>query len=658
MENKNPGMTASRNVYLQMKPLAEARRILLEHFPSQAGPGTEFVSVPEAVGRILAAPVTARLSSPPFHLAAMDGIAVAAADTFGCSEVQPIELPVGDKAVYVNTGHVLPPGTDAVIMIEHVEIIDQTRVRIEAPVFPWRNVRKIGEDIVATEQLFPRNHRITPYCVGAILAAGVFSVEVRCRPRVMIIPTGNELVDWQSPQFSELEPGQVLETNGHVLGALVEAAGGTFTLHPIVGDRLDELKAALAAAAGGGFDLIMTVGGSSAGSEDYTKPAVQDLGEVLVHGVTMMPGKPVLLGDIGGLPILGMPGYPVSTIMAFEQFAVPLMTRMLGQPDARRQEVTVHPTRKIPSRLGLEEFVRVKIGRVGEGLVATQLPRAAGCITSLTEADGIIRIPNHSEGVPAHKPATAELLRPSHFIDNTIVIVGSHDNTLDILRDELKSQAPDMSISSSHVGSLGGLMAIKNGVCHLAGSHLLDTADGSYNRSYIRRYLPDREIVQINLVLRDQGLIVPKGNPKEIQGIADLGRDDLTLINRQSGSGTRILLDYELMRHQIDPRAINGYSDEEYTHMAVAVAVLSGTVDVGVGIFAAAKALGLDFIPLVQEQYDLIIPAEHFKTAHLDILLAVINTTRFKNRVVELGGYDTSRTGRASILTPADQENS
>jgi putative molybdopterin biosynthesis protein len=443
-----------------------------------------------------------------------------------------------------------------------------------------------------------------------------------------------------------LQPGLVLETNGHVLGALVEAAGGEFELHPIVGDRRESLKEALSTATQGAYDLVMTVGGSSAGSEDFTRPVLDALGKVLVHGVTMMPGKPVLLGDINGVPVLGMPGYPVSTIMAFEQFTAPLMARMLGQPEPRRQEIPASPTRKIPSKLGLEEFVRVKIGRVGETLVATPLPRAAGCITSLTEADGIIRIPNHSEGAPAHTPVTAELLRPRYGIDHTIVIVGSHDNTLDTLRDELKIHAPEISISSSHVGSLGGLMAIKNGVCHLAGSHLLDTGDGSYNGSYIRRYLPDREIVQVNLVLRDQGLILPKGNPKGIKGIADLAREEVSLINRQGGSGTRILLDYELQRHDIDPAAIKGYTDEEFTHMAVAVAVLSGAVDVGVGIFAAAKALNLDFIPLVQEQYDLIIPAEEFETPHLAMLMKVVKSADFQKRVDLLGGYDTSRTGQ------------
>ncbi|MGB5986641.1 MAG: molybdopterin biosynthesis protein [Desulfobacterales bacterium] len=639
-------MNTSRNVYLQMKSLAEAREILFRHFPVQKRPESETLTVPDAVGRVLAVPVFARLSSPAFHLAAMDGIAVSAADTFGSSESSPKTLALGAQADYVNTGHVLPPGRDAVIMIENVEVIDGTRVRIDAPVFPWRNVRKIGEDIVATELLFPRNHRISPYCLGAILAAGVFQVAVRCRPRVLIIPTGSELVDWRDPEFSTLQPGQVLETNGHVLGALVEAAGGTFELHPIVGDRHSRIQTALEHAVAHKFDLIMTVGGSSAGSEDFTRPVVEKLGKVLVHGVTMMPGKPLLIGDIQGVPILGMPGYPVSTIMAFEQFAAPLLARMLGQPEERRPQAPVMPTRKIPSRLGLEEFVRVKIGRVGERLVATQLPRGAGSITSLTEADGIIRIPNHSEGVAAHTPVMAELLRPRHFIDHTLVAVGSHDNTLDVLRDELKIHAPDLSLSSSHVGSLGGLMAIKNGVCHLAGSHLLDTEDGTYNGSYIRRYLPDREIVQVNLVLRDQGLIIPKGNPKGIESVADLVRDDLAMINRQLGSGTRILLDYEFKRHQLDPRSIRGYENEEFTHMAVAVAVLSGTVDLGVGIYAAAKALDLDFIPLVQEQYDLIIPAEYFASEDVTLLLDVITSARFQKRILELGGYDTTHTGQ------------
>ena len=255
-------------------------------------------------------------------------------------------------------------------------------------------------------------------------------------------------------------------------------------------------------------------------------------------------------------------------------------------------------------------------------------------------------MPNNMEGINPHEPVMAELLRPLSSVNNTIVVVGSHDNTLDILADQIRAGRSGLTLSSSHVGSMGGLMAIKKGVCHLAGSHLLDIEDGTYNISYLKKYLPDAKVRLVNLVFRDQGLIVPPGNPKAIKGIEDLGRDDITFINRQAGSGTRILLDFRLKQLGIDPSDVRGYLNEEFTHMSVAVAVLGGAVDVALGIYAAAKALNLDFIPVVTEQYDLIIPEVYFESENIQILLETINSETFKKRVEALGGYSTKKTGK------------
>ena len=642
-------MKSSRNVYLKMKTLNEARETVLKHFQLSKVLSSESVSVPDAVGRVLSEPVTARLSSPGFHSAAMDGIAVKAASSFGASEAKPRQLKIGTDAFYVNTGHVMPENTDAVIMIEQVHVLDPQQVEIEAPVFPWQNVRKMGEDIVATELLFPRNHVITPYCVGALLSGGIFSVSVKERPRIFIIPTGTELVDWRHAAIEALRPGQILETNAYVLGALTEATGGCYTRHDMLVDDLEKIKQAVAAAIDADFHIVLIIGGSSAGSEDYAKDVISDLGDVLVHGVTIMPGKPVIIGDVRSKPVIGIPGYPVSAIVAFEQFAEPVICRLLGQPDRERPTVMVEPTKKIASKLGVEEFLRVKLGAVGGKIVATPLPRGAGCITSITEADGIIRIPNNVEGLKEFRPVPAEILRPLSSVKNTIVAVGSHDMTLDILADQIKATHSHLTFSSSHVGSLGGLMAIKKGVCHVAGSHLLDTESGTYNISYIQKYLSDDSppggVRLVQLVFRDQGLIVAPGNPKKIKGIEDLVRNDIVFINRQAGSGTRILLDYRLKELGLNPAQINGYETDEFTHMSVAVAVLSGSVDVGLGIYAAAKALGMDFIPVVTERYDLVIPQMFFETENIQILLEIIHSPGFKQRVEALGGYSTRQTG-------------
>jgi len=628
-----------------MKTLSEAREIILNEFDTTGHWKTEAIAVPDAVGRVLAEPVHARLSAPHFHAAAMDGIAVKASDTFGASEAKPKQLALGRDAYWVNTGHVLPDNTDAVIMIEHINVLDGATLQIDAPAFPWQHIRKIGEDIVATELLFPQNHLVTPYCLGALLSGGVFSVTVKKKPKILIIPTGSEVVDWQQMGDEALQPGQVLDTNSYVLGSLAAASGATFIRHEPLKDNLATLTEKVRLAALSDADIILTVGGSSAGSEDYSKDVIETLGDILVHGVTIMPGKPVLVGNIKHKPVFGIPGYPVSAIIAFEQFVQPLIDQFLGQPEKMRRTVSVEPTRKIASKLGLEEFIRVKLGLVGHRIVATPLPRSAGCITSSTEADGIIRVPSHVEGIKDNDDVSAELLRPISAIQNTLVAVGSHDNTLDVLADQLKAEKSNLTLSSSHVGSMGGLIAVKKGVCHIAGSHLLDTGDGSYNIRYLKKYLPDMDVRLVNLVFRDQGFMVPKGNPKHINGIEDLIRKDIRFINRQSGSGTRILLDYRLEQSGIDAGMIHGYEIEEFTHMSVAVAVLSGTVDVGLGIYSAAKALDLDFIPMVTEQYDLVIPQIYIDMPQMQILLDIINSAVFKTRVEALGGYNTKKTG-------------
>ncbi len=638
-------MTTKRNIYLKMKSLEEAKRILFSHFSHTGTMAAETVSPPDAVGRVLAQPVTAAVSSPNFFAAAMDGVAVKAKDTFGANEARPKELMVGPQAHFINTGHVMPDGTDAVIMIENIITVDDHRIRIEAPAFPWQHVRKMGEDIVATELLYPRGHTVTAYCVGALIAGGVYRVPVRRKPRVLIIPTGSELVDWRYTAPKDLAPGQVLETNSYVLEKMIDASGGQAIRHDRVMDDADAIRQTVADAVAEDVDIVMTIGGSSAGSKDYALPTLQDLGELLVHGVTIMPGKPLMFGDIQGKPFFGIPGYPVSAIIAFEQFVRPLIKRMIGAADAPRQTVAVVPTRKIASKLGMEEFIRVKLGQVDDRIVATPLPRGAGMITSITEADGMIRIPNAAEGIKDSDAVRAELLKPLSAIQNTIVIVGSHDNTLDVLADQLRAGDRRLTLSSSHVGSMGGLMAVKRGVCHLAGAHLLDTRTGEYNHPYIRRYLPDTPVKRVNLVMRDQGLMVQKGNPKGIRGIEDLVREDIVFINRQGGSGTRILLDYRLAQLDLSADAINGYATEEFTHMNVAVGVLSGAADAGLGIYAAARALDLDFIPVVTEQYDLIIPARYFDAPNIQVLLETIVTPEFKARVSALGGYGTDKTG-------------
>ncbi|MCK8602318.1 molybdopterin biosynthesis protein [Desulfoferrobacter suflitae] len=632
-----------RNIYLTMKTLEQARTIWSAETSSVRAP-VETIPAAMGLGRVTAAPVTARHSVPHYHGAAMDGIAVQAEDTFGASDVNPVRLVLGHNAHAVDTGDPLPSGTDAVIMIEHVEQVGDAAVEIRGAAFPWQHVRKVGEDIVAGELLIPQNHRLRPADLGALLAAGVTSVSVFTRPRVSIQPTGTELIP--ADRASQAKPGEIIEFNGVVLSAMVAECGGEPLMQPGIVDDYESIKLALQRAVDSDADVVLVNAGSSAGSEDYTAEAIGELGEVFVHGVTMMPGKPTILGMVKGKPVVGIPGYPVSAILAFEQFVRPLLFAMQGLAPPAFAHVEANLGRKMPSRLGLEEFVRVILGRVRGDLVAMPLQRGAGVITSLTRADGMLQVPQESEGHDAGERVRIRLLRPEESLEDTLIMIGSHDNTIDVLANELKIRNSRLHLSSSNVGSLGGLLAVRRGQTHFAGSHLLDTETGDFNSSYIARYLPGVPVRLVELTMRRQGLLLLAGNPKGIKGVEDLRRPDVRLINRQAGSGTRILLDYQLQRRNISPDDIAGYDQDEFTHMAVAVNVLSGRADTGMAIFAAAKALGLDFIPVAEERYDLVIPDSSWDDPKMQLVLEIIGTAHFRRRLAALGGYDASNSGR------------
>lgn len=633
-----------RHVYLKMKNLEEAQHIFFSAFDFRQYLKTEVIPTTEALGRVTAEPIFARFSSPNFHCAAMDGYAVRAEVTFGATLNKPKELIIGKEAFAVNTGYPLPEDTNAVIMIEDV-IEKGEKIEIKKAVYPWQHVRKVGEDIVATELILPPCHQITPYDIGALLEGGIFTIKVKERPKVVIIPTGNEIVPIETLQERSLKKGEVVESNSWMLRALLDRTGARCEKWSVVPDNYKQLKETMLTAVDSDAHLVIILAGSSAGSKDYTASALEELGEVLVHGVTIMPGKPTILAKVKGKPVIGNPGYPVSSVISFEQFALPLLSRMQGIVYEDRPKVKVFLSRPLPSKLGIEEFLRVKLGQVGENIIATPLPRAAGSITTLTKAHGVIRIPASKEGIGEDEAAEAELLVPQREILNTIVIIGSHDLTIDLLAAELKKINPFLNISSSNVGSLGGLMALKKKKAHLAGSHLFDPETGIYNLTYIDRYLKDVPVKVVNLVIRHQGLIIPKGNPKDIKGIEDLTRPDVTMVNRQRGAGTRILLDYKLKSLGISPENIKGYDHEEFSHMAVAVDVLSDRADVGLGIYAAARALDLDFIPIATEEYDLVIPEKFWETEKVQTIYKLINSEPFKQAVEKMGGYDTSKTG-------------
>ncbi|MFC1996498.1 molybdopterin biosynthesis protein [Chloroflexota bacterium] len=658
------------SVYLHDIPLIEAKnrlRSALEDADRWQVLGVEKIPLDEmALGRVLAEPVWAKISSPHYHASAMDGFSVRAEDTEGAMPTSPAVIPTerskdqGPGSKYIDTGDPLPLWANAVIPIENIEPLDKDgnqakdprqphAIRIRAAVTPWSHVRPMGEDMVATQLVLPAGHTLRPVDLGAIAGCGHHTVRVARKPKVAVLPTGTEL----RPIGEPVESGDIIEYNSVVLAAQINGWGAEATRWDITLDRFDDIRSRVAEAAQNA-DLILLNAGSSAGSEDFSADVVQSLGELLVHGVAVRPGHPVILGMIhrsmeedhttrSSVPIIGVPGYPVSAALTGEIFVEPLIAQWLGRPPVQPLEIEATLTRKVTSPSGDDDFMRVAVGRVGDRLLAAPVSRGAGVITSLVQADGIVKVPRGTQGMPAGERVKVRLYRSMADIERTILSIGSHDITLDVMAQFLAMKG--RRLASANVGSLGGLVALRRGESHLAGSHLLDPESGEYNLTYIRQYLPEVAVRVVALVGREQGLLVPQGNPKGICSLDDLSNPDIQFVNRQRGAGTRILLDYHLEKLGLAQENIRGYSQEEFTHLSVAAAVASGRADCGLGINAAAHALALDFVPLFKERYDLVVPLIYARSELLDPLLELLTDADFKHMVAGLPGYDVSIMG-------------
>jgi putative molybdopterin biosynthesis protein len=327
-------------------------------------------------------------------------------------------------------------------------------------------------------------------------------------------------------------------------------------------------------------------------------------------------------------------------------FARPLLATLEGGPAPGWPVAHARLARKLASTMGMDDWVRVRLGRVSGELVATPLPRGAGVLTSLVRADGLLVVPAALEGRHAGDEVEVRLLRALEEIEHTIVITGSHDLILDLAASALRARDPGVTLASSNVGSLGGLTALRDGLCHLAGSHLLDPASGEYTLPYLERLLPGRDLAVVRLAHREQGLIVAAANPLGVEGIEDLLRNDLRYVNRQRGAGTRVLLDQELDRRSLAADQVQGYEREEPTHLAVAAAVAADRADAGLGVLAAARAFDLGFVPVAKEPYDLVLESESLDSELLSPLWALLDSVEFRAEVENLGGYDTADMGR------------
>ena len=619
--------------YLNNTPLLKAREEYLAHI-TERGFDYKTEAVPSAAshGRVLSEAVYAKICSPHYNASAMDGIAVKASDTYGANESNPVIL-TRDMYTVVDTGDPVPDCADAVIMVEDVTEIGSGKVQIISAVHPWQNVRQVGEDICMGDMIAPSFTKISPSLCGAFLAGGVLEAKCIRKPVFGIIPTGDEIV---SPKENP-KKGEIIEFNSTIFSAMLYEWNAESKVYPIIKDKKDLLKDAISKASKE-CDAVLVLAGSSAGRDDYTNTIIEELGEVIFHGLAIKPGKPAVLGNIGNVPVIGLPGYPVSAIVVMEEIVKFVVGQYYKKEQTAEQFVKATLGKRVVSSLKYQEFVRVTLGKSGDTLTAVPLNRGAGVITSFTKADGILTVPQNCEGFEAGEEVEIRLLKDLSQIENSLIITGSHDPLIDELSDMIKKDNPTFNLTSSHVGSMGAITALKSAQAHLGFIHLLDTETGEYNTSYVNKYFPDGGVKLIKAIGRMQGLMVKKGNPLGIKDFSDIikGR----YVNRQLGSGTRILCDYLLKENGIDKKDVDGYRNEEFTHTAVAALIASGNADCGLGIYSAAKMYDLDFIEICTEEYDILIDEKAYDNEQVQTFLNMIKSEKFKERLKEMGGYE------------------
>ncbi len=592
-------------------------------FPVRRVPAT--LPLEQAVGRITAEPLFAGYSVPEVHLAAMDGIAVRSEDTWGAGEQTPVTL---HDFTRVNTGNVIPASYDAVIMIEDVRLVGESAV-VRKAASSWQHVRPAGEDIAESEMIVPSGHRIRPHDIGALAAYGIMEIPV-LTASVGIIPTGTELV----PAGIRPLPGQVVESNTVMAEAWLASLGASCRRYPPTPDDPDRIREAVGKAAGEN-DIVIVSAGSSAGTRDYTAPVLAGLGEVLVHGVGMKPGKPAIIGRIGTVPVIGMPGYPLSALTVIREIIVPLLSRFgLSAPDP--EILSAELTATLHSEIGTCEFVLLSIGKIRERWVAIPLSRGSGVQMSGVRANAFLKIPDDLEGFEGGQTIPVELLVPRRQAASALLVTGSHDPSLDYLAELVRSAG--ISLHSSHTGSMGGILALKRASCHAAPIHLLSPEDGEYNIPYLEKFLPGEEVTLVCIAEREQGIV-----SRNRLTLADLPGH--SFVNRQKGSGTRLLLDYRLRELGITPESIPGYDRELTTHIGVALAVKTGEAEAGMCVYSAAQALGLPFVPVGTERYELAYRTRDGDDPRILALVRAITSPEFRETLSRLGGYTTQETG-------------
>ncbi|MDR1020179.1 MAG: molybdopterin biosynthesis protein MoeA [Synergistaceae bacterium] len=629
--------------------LDEALKILLDEFT--AAPKRQRLRARDALGFTLCDDVYSRRNVPHYAASAVDGYAVQSGATPGATAATPVCLGQGDFS-WVNTGMPIG-GYDSVIMVEDTSMVpaaadggtEARRLKIFRSLTQGENVRAVGEDVMNGQLIACRGDSVTSALVSLMLCAGVEEVSVRARPRTLFMPTGDEIVsgdEWLSD--GDMPPGLVVDSNSLYAKSAFASWGYGLDVSPILPDDPDAIKEAVRRAARE-YDLVLVSAGSAKGSRDHSADILSGLGRMLFRYVRMKPGRPVMAADIGGTPVIVSPGFPMSCAVTLWSIVYPILKRLSGEAittgyvwEAIASAETVAASLMIhhSSPQGVTEWLRVKCAHVDGKMLCWPLTAGASVLWALAEADGIAKLPEETLECPRGTGVSVHMTKRVDF-SRRLLFQGSDDPAVGLLIPIMREMGFDLAIRA--VGSMGGLAALGRGEAHLAAAHLLDPADGTYNTGYIARFSEGRGWRRLLIFHREQGIITAPGNPKGIRGFESLASGEAVFENRQPGAGTRVLLDYMLKENGLSAASVRGYDRISITHLEAANKVASGVADATLGIASAAAALGLHFIPIAREPYELVF-SEGF-LAHLasGALISAIGSREWRRAVTGMGGY-------------------
>lgn len=624
--------------------LEEALDLLQTHHFSTENP-IESISAGNSVGRILAKDLEARRNIPHFVASAVDGFALRSDMSQNAGPGHPAKLSP-EQAVWINTGGELPVWADAVAMVEDTSTGENQEVRLFRTLPPGANVRPVGEDVMKGQIIGREGDKVTPALCALCVAAGLYEIPVRRKPRTLFIPTGNEVVEPDAIPPEEGVPAQkILETNSVFLRGLFSQWNFPLDIHPILPDDPDKLSQTLENAIKD-YDVVLVGAGSAKGRRDFTARVLESLGTLIFRWILVRPGRPAMAASIRNKPVLCLPGFPTSTAITAWGLVFPLLKSLeKGQatdPDYLPESVgaigRIGAEFLVPhsSPPGVSEWLRVQAAEIDGIRHIWSLSIGSSSMSAMSESDGLVLLDGNTLECPKGTPCDLLLTRKVDF-DKRILFQGSNDPAFERITSFVRARGSDIVFRS--VGSLGGISALSRGEGHVAACHLLDGKTGTYNDAFIARLHGSEPWERILLFWREQGIMVRSGNPKKLKTIGDLASSDVSIVNRQPGAGTRVLLDYLLLQEKLLPSDLWGYNNISLTHLDAANKIACGQADAGLGIRAASKAMGLDFIPLTEEPYELVFPRKHENHPGIKALLDALHDKEWKKQVDRLGGY-------------------